>query len=364
MKILQLSKYYPPTFGGLEIVAEFFSRAAIDLGHEVKVLSVGKETKHYRGKYGEQVFQCREEIKLNSSPLSLQFYLKFSQLLKTETPDLIFVHLPNPFSHELLKIFSSIIKENKIRVVGIYHSDIINQVTLRDAYNLYFRNSIHLYDNFICSSPNLKETSSILSHLNHEVVKIIPFCIDNPGQVRPRKNEFKGKFLTIGRMVPYKGFEFLIEAFSTLPYELTVVGEGPLWDSLTSKAGPNVKFLGSVSEEEKYNLFADHDALIMSSINRAEAFGMTIVEAFSAGLPVIASDIDTGVSFLVRDGETGLKFAIKNQSQLHLQIERLMKNSELAENLSRRSTDFFHSHLSYQAFRKNLDQFFAGVSSR
>lgn len=357
MKILQLSKYYPPTFGGLEIVAEFFSRAAVDLGHEVKVLSVGAENKVYQGKYGEQVFQCKEEIKLNSSPLSLQFFLKFKQFLRSETPDLIFVHLPNPFSHELLKMFASLIKEKKVRVVGIYHSDIINQVTLRDAYNLYFKNSVHLYDNFICSSPNLKETSSILSHLDSDIVKIIPFCIDNPVQVRPRTNQFKGKFLTIGRMVPYKGFEFLIDSFSSLPYELTVIGQGPLWNHLTSKAGPNIKFLGSVSEEEKYNLFADHDALIVSSINRAEAFGMTIVEAFSAGMPVIASDIDTGVSFLVREGETGLKFGIKNEGQLRSQIDRLMRNPDLADKISRQSVDFFHSQLSYSAFRNNVNQF-------
>lgn len=354
---MQLSKYYPPTFGGLEIVAEFFSRAALDLGHEVKVLSVGKEDKQYNGKYGEQVFQCKEEIKLNSSPLSLGFLLKFNHLLKNESPDVIFVHLPNPFSHELLKIFSTAIREKGIKVVGIYHSDIINQVTLRDAYNLYFKQSIHLYDNFICSSPNLKETSSILSQLENKKVKIIPFCIDNPSQILPRKNQFKGKFLTIGRMVPYKGFEFLIEAFSSLPYELTVIGEGPLWNQLTSNAGKNIKFLGSVSEEEKYHLFSDHDALIVSSINRAEAFGMTIVEAFSAGMPVIASDIDTGVSFLVRDGETGLKFGIKNQSQLINQIDRLMKNPDLAEKMSRQSLDFFHSQLSYPAFRNNLKQF-------
>ncbi len=358
MKILQLSKYYPPTYGGLEIVAEFFSRAAIDLGHSVQVLSVGKNENYYRGKYGEEVWQSSEDIKVKSSPISFGFLKQFNSLLKNHTPDVVLVHLPNPFSHEVLKIFRSTIKEKNIRIVGVFHSDIINQVTLRDAYNLYFKSSIEVYDNFICSSPNLIETSPVLSSIERNKVKVIPFCIDNPEMVTVNRPEhFTGKFLTIGRMVPYKGFEFLIDTFKKLPYELSIIGDGPLKESLVAQAPANVKFLGSISENEKFQLFSRHDALIVSSINRAEAFGMTIVEAFSVGLPVLASNIDTGVSYLVREGVTGLKFEIKNKDELIKQIERLSHSPELSKKLSRQSMEFFKSHLSYEAFRNNFNQF-------
>lgn len=358
MKILQLSKYYPPTFGGLEIVAEFFSRAAIDLGHEVTVLSVGKGPRNYQGRYGEEVLQSNEDLNVKSSPFSLKFLRHFYNILKNDPPAYIFVHLPNPFSHEAIKLFARIIKEKNIKVVGIYHSDIINQVTLRDAYNLYFLNSINFYDSFICSSPNLINTSPILSSVAKKV-KVIPYCIDNMGVELPvRQRQFKGRFLTIGRMVPYKGFEFLIECFKHLPYELTIVGNGPLKNELTKMASPNIKFKGSVSEDEKFKMFAEHDALIVSSINRAEAFGMTIVEAFSVGLPVIASNIDTGVSYLVRENETGFKFEIKDQADLLSQLEKFARSPMLVERVARQGREFFEKNLSYEAFKQNLNLFF------
>ena len=236
MKILQLSKYYPPTHGGLELVAEFFSRASIDLGHEVQVLSLGNESKVYQGKFGETVIQSKENIKLNSSPLSAAYWKAFSGILKSKTPEIIFLHLPNPFAHELVKWFRNDLKNKSVRIAGIYHSDIVNQVLLRDAYNLYFMKDIEIYDNFYCSSDNLKESSSVLSLVKKDKVKVIPFCIDHPysSKIERRQSEFQGKFLTIGRMVPYKGYEFLIESFKNLPYSLTIVGNGPLASKLKS----------------------------------------------------------------------------------------------------------------------------------
>ena len=108
-----------------------------------------------------------------------------------------------------------------------------------------------------------------------------------------------------------------------------------------------MNFVGEISEEEKYKLLGQHDALIMSSINRAEAYGMTIVEAFSVGVPVIASNVDTGVSFLVRDGETGLKFPINDHNGLKRQIERLRREPGLSERCSREAKRLFTNELAF-----------------
>lgn len=355
MKILQLSKYYPPTYGGIELVAEFFSRAGIDLGHKMHVISLGKTNKQYTGTYGEKVLESKENINFKSSPVSLSYAQNLKRELLQNTPDWLLVHLPNPFAHELLKFYRTLIQQKKIKVAGIYHSDIVNQVTLRDAYNFYFLRDKDLYDAFFCSSFDLQKSSSILSQVDQQKIKIIPFCIDHQyNQTLQRPTQFQGKFITVGRMVPYKGYEFLIETFKTLPYELTIVGNGPLRTKLEKMAGRNIRFVGAVSEQEKYQLFNQHDALIMSSINRAEAYGMTIVEAFSMGLPVIASDIDTGVSFLVRDGKTGLKFPILDQNALKNKIQQLANSQEFARSVSQTSHQFFQKELSYSAFRNNF----------
>lgn len=359
MRILQLSKYYPPALGGLELVAEFFSRAAAELGHQVGVVSLGTDTREYVGRYQERVWQCREDVKISSSPLSIQYCKRLKQALQSrEAPDIILLHLPHPMAHEVAKWFKSELKTRDVKIVGIYHSDIINQVLLRDAYNLHFRKDLELYDYFICSSPNLKNSSSILSHLGFDKVKVIPFCVDNgQRETNPRTRQFTGKFISVGRMVPYKGYEFLIESFRSLPYELTLVGGGPLKKELQELAPRNVTFSGEVSDERKYELFSKHDALIMSSINRAEAYGMTIVEAFSVGLPVIASNVDTGVSFLVREGSTGIKFPIKDKEAFINQVRRFAADAELRGKISLGGMNLYRDQLSFQAFRENFKDF-------
>lgn len=355
MRILQLSKYYPPYLGGLELVAQFFSRAAVDLGYHVDVVSLGNENKSYRGDFGEDVHQCKELIKIRSCPLSLRYFNQVVKLLERK-PSYIFVHLPNPMAHEILRIFSKKLKRSGTKIIGIYHSDIINQVFLKRVYNMHFKRDSELYYKFVCSSPNLKNLSDILSDLPSEKVEVIPYCVDHLFGARNlnRALEFKGKFIAIGRMVPYKGFEFLIETFKTLPFQLTIVGDGPLLDTLKSKASSNIRFVGKLSEDEKFELMKQHDALIMSSINRAEAYGMTLVESFSIGLPVIAANIDTGVSFLVRDQETGLKFAIQDLDSLRDKIQLFSIDKDLRLQLAMSALDFYRNELNYESFYHNV----------
>ncbi len=358
MRILQLSKYYPPAHGGLELVAEFFSRAFVDRGDDVAVLALGKEDGTYQGRFGERVIQGREDIKLRSSPFSLSYLQEFRRYLRRERPDYVLVHLPHPFAHELIGWTKSLLQGSKTKIVGVYHSDIINQVFLRDAYNLHFSRSLGLYDFFVCSSPHLRRSSAILSQIPDAKMQILPFCVDAHLAPVARRPAFRGRFLSIGRLVPYKGYDFLIDAFRRLPYELTIIGGGPLGEKLRAMAPPNVQFTGEVSDAEKLRLLDDHDGLIMSSVNRAEAYGMTIVEAFARGLPVVASDVDTGVSFLVRDGETGLMFGIRDEASLRRKLETFGENPALIGQLALRAQEFYQRELTYDAFRRNVERVF------
>ena len=359
MKILQLSKYYPPTLGGLELVAEFFSRASVLLKNEVTVIALGQTTKNYTGRFGEKVLQSKEDIKLNSSPFSLRYFLNVRKEILENRPDVIFLHLPHPYSHEIAKWIKSSSLNKNLKIVGVFHSDVVKQVHLKDAYNFHFKRHIDIYDYFVCSSKNLKNSSEILSSLPDEKVKIIPFCVDhtNIGKPVSRPEKFQAKFITIGRLVPYKGYEFLINCFNSLPYDLTIIGSGPLNKELQKLANYNIKFLGEVSEEQKFSLLNTHDALIMSSINKAEAYGMTIVEAFSLGLPVIAADIDTGVSFLVNHDKTGLKFKVQDEASLKQQIRRFESDPQLRKALSQQGYEFFQKDLNFGAFCANLETF-------
>ena len=92
-------------------------------------------------------------------------------------------------------------------------------------------------------------------------------------------------YLAVGRLVPYKRTDILIDACNLLGRKLLVVGDGPEMGRLQKRAGKNVRFLGEVSEVELRNIYAHCRALLFAA---DEDFGMVALEAQSYGRPVIA----------------------------------------------------------------------------
>ncbi len=92
-------------------------------------------------------------------------------------------------------------------------------------------------------------------------------------------------FLTVGRLVPGKRTELLIEACNRLGRRLLVAGGGPELMKLQDMAGPSVEVLGRVSDERLAALYAKARAFLFAA---DEDFGIATVEAQSHGLPAIA----------------------------------------------------------------------------
>jgi glycosyltransferase involved in cell wall biosynthesis len=111
---------------------------------------------------------------------------------------------------------------------------------------------------------------------------IIPPPVDLP----PYQPEPPGDFyLAGGRLVPYKRLDLAVRAFSALGLPLKIFGEGRDRAALEAIAGPNIEFLGRVSEDQRRALFARCRAFIFPG---EEDFGITPLEAMAAGRPVIA----------------------------------------------------------------------------
>jgi glycosyltransferase involved in cell wall biosynthesis len=93
-------------------------------------------------------------------------------------------------------------------------------------------------------------------------------------------------FLAASRLVPYKKIEAVIQAFAELPdQKLIVAGDGPDAERLKAIAGPNVTFVGFVSDEKLRELMATARAFVFAA---EEDFGIIVVEAESEGAPVLA----------------------------------------------------------------------------
>jgi glycogen(starch) synthase len=105
------------------------------------------------------------------------------------------------------------------------------------------------------------------------------------------------RWLFLGGLIPRKGVNWLLEAFAKCHAEdpaltLTIVGDGELGGQLRKRAEELgvqdvVTFAGSVGPEVALQMMREHDLLVHAS--RWESFGVTVVEAVAAGMPVLVT---------------------------------------------------------------------------
>lgn len=110
--------------------------------------------------------------------------------------------------------------------------------------------------------------------------------------------------LSLGRLVPYKRVDLAIRAAERLQMKLVVAGDGPDRARLESMAGPNVEFVGQVTEETAGQLLSTCTAFVFCG---EEDFGIAPVEANAHGTPVVAFS-HGGAGETMVDGETAVLF--------------------------------------------------------
>ncbi|MCL6647385.1 MAG: glycosyltransferase [Chloroflexi bacterium] len=111
-------------------------------------------------------------------------------------------------------------------------------------------------------------------------------------------------YLVVSRLIPYKRVDLAIRAFNLLRKPLWIVGSGRDRAALERIAGPTIRFLGRLPDEQVNRLFAECRALVFPG---EEDFGITPVEAQAAGRPVVAYAAG-GALETVLDGQTGVFF--------------------------------------------------------
>lgn len=153
-------------------------------------------------------------------------------------------------------------------------------------------------DTFIANS---REVAGRIERYYRRVAEVIPPPVDLSPYMPTTPEDF---YLTGGRFVPYKRIDLVIEAFTKLKLPLLVFGSGRDRAELEAIAGPNVRFVGRVSDAELQDLYRRCRAYITAGDEDA---GIQPVEAMAAGRPVIAYAAG-GVRETVIDGVTGCFF--------------------------------------------------------
>ena len=170
------------------------------------------------------------------------------------------------------------------------------------------------------------------------------WVIPNPVQPCPHpETERQRMVVAVGRLVPEKGFDVLLEAFASATrsfpdWTLTILGEGPERSALQFLARSygiegRVSFPGVVDDPSKY--LARAGLFVLSS--RYEGFPNALLEAMACGTPSIATDCPSGPSEIVRDGVDGLLVAVEDPDGLAGEMRRLMGNPMLRHELGQQA---------------------------
>jgi rhamnosyl/mannosyltransferase len=215
----------------------------------------------------------------------------------------------------------------------------------------------------IVTSQRLLDNTPILQPFR-EKCSIVPLGIDlgrfapTPAveeEARRLRERFPGPIvLFIGRLIPYKGLEYLIPAMKGVEANLLIIGEGRLHgelEEITRKHGleNQVHFEGAVSDESVVAHLHASDCLVLPSVMNNEAFGIVQLEAMVCGKPVICSNLPTGVPYVNQHEKTGLVVPPRDTEAIRQAILRLLGNDAerktFGENARRRVYEEFGAEL-------------------
>ncbi|GAA2285217.1 hypothetical protein GCM10010402_48500 [Actinomadura luteofluorescens] len=155
-----------------------------------------------------------------------------------------------------------------------------------------------------------------------------------PPRVHPRSRQENRVVVAAGRIVWIKGFDLLVDAFAKVvekhpQWRLRIYGEGPRREEMRRRATRlglynHVRMMGPAHDME--GELAKASVLALPS--RAEPFGMTIIEAFACGLPVVAFDCPHGPREIITDGADGLLVPPEDSGALAETLIRLIDDEE------------------------------------
>jgi glycosyltransferase involved in cell wall biosynthesis len=133
----------------------------------------------------------------------------------------------------------------------------------------------------------------------------------------------QGHFLWVQRLVSYKRPDLVVEAFRDLPYRLTMVGVGPLEHRLRASLPPNVELRSWVPRDELRALYGVSSGFVHVA---EEDFGIAMVEALAAGMPVVALDAG-GARDIVRPGLDGVLIDRAEVEQLRVAVRSVAEST-------------------------------------
>jgi rhamnosyl/mannosyltransferase len=301
MKVVEVYKdVHPFVRGGIERYVRDLSVHLARSGHSVQILVAGVGLTGRGAELGEGItitgYPCVGRFL--STPLSWGL----SRILREIDADVFHFHMPLPSAE-----MSWLLSRRRTPVVVTYHSDIVRQAFLLPLYGPFLRTFLRRARLVLPTSPAYAETSRWLRGLGN--LRVVPIGAD-PLRFSPSGGTPGDYCLFVGRFRRYKGIEVLLDTWESMPDRpLVMAGGGPLKELMRRRAADgklNIRIVEDPSDEDLVELYRGARCLVLPSTQRSEAFGMVQVEAMACGIPVISTDLPTGVPWVNQHMVSGL----------------------------------------------------------
>lgn len=368
MHLSQINKFYDPVVGGIEKVVKDVAEGIGRQGHRSEVVCSrprgvgGTETRN-----GVTVRRATSVGTMLSTPISPTFPFHVDRAYRKA--DVVHHHLPNPIG----VVSDLLVDADRAATIVTYHSDIVRQSKSLTIYRPYLRRFLDRADRIVVTSPRLLEHSRELGRVE-EKCEVVPLSVEldsfpSRETVYDYSERDRPRVLFVGRLNYYKGVEHLIDAVANLEVDLHLVGDGPRREALEKRAAKlesesRVSFAGEVSDEDLSQYYKEADIFVLPSVERSEAFGIVQLEAMAHGVPVVNTDLPTGVPWVSRDGETGLTVPPGDVDTLEEAIETLATSPELRERFGRQARERVEEQFSREKMLTSLIELYLTVSNR
>lgn len=373
MRIAQVSPWFYPHLGGVESHVFNLSRELAARGYDVTVVTTRDDPRSPEREdiQGFHVVRVKARMIAVRTPIAP----KIRTALQGLPVDLIHAHSPPPLSAHYA---SRVSRARRLPFVVTYHCDVqIPSFFGTFLEGLYRRSlgasTLRRADKVIVTTRTYAATSRAL--WRHNPV-IIPNAVDHErftpevdgSEIRRRLGIPLDRpiVLLVGRIVPHKGVEHLIEAARYVPNaEFLIVGEGSSLEAMKRltremEVAQHVRFLGRVSQEDLPKVYAACDVFALPSVSRLEAFGIVALEAMATGKPVVVADIP-GVREVIEDGREGLLADPVNPQDLAEKIRRLLADSALCRQMGRRGREKVVSSFNIKRIADQVETLYRSV---
>jgi glycosyltransferase involved in cell wall biosynthesis len=353
MRILQLTKHYPPHTGGIETVTFDLTTGLNNKGFHCDVLccnKINKTTIEYN--HGFFIERAAQKVKIFSTSISTLMIKRVKEI--GNSYDIIHVHFPDPLT--ALALF---IANPKAKIVVHWHSDIIRQKTLLILYKPLQNWVLKKASAIIATSKNYANNSAQLKPFLKKI-KIVPIGISPSINLADISitNDIKIKYdkkkiiFAMGRLVYYKGFEHLIKAANLItPNAIIVIGgNGHLMPHLKKlvkelNVQHKVDIIGHIPYSSIHSYFNACDIFCLPATEKSEAFGVVLLEAMQFGKPLITTNIkESGICWVNQDNETGYNVPPKDSEKIASSINELLSNKEKYKTFSQNCINRFETY--------------------